>query len=144
MHDSGAPASLSGGWDGHQDTIRPTASAPGKAGTLGVDHMVAFTGHRPNHRPLAKARQEMKDPPTAKRQDQEDQEPGALISPTEQITVPRQPRTIYPLRISPLEPTRRLTEAMARSVKSPLPTSTRQYQIKRLYEKHLYDVCEEA
>ena len=86
----------------------------------------------------------MKDPPTDKRQDQEDQEPGALISPTEQITVPRQPITIYPLRISSLEPTRRLTEAMARSVKSPLPTSTRQYQIKRLYEKHLYDVCEEA
>ena len=37
-HDSGALASLSGGWDGHQDTPRPTNNAPGKAGTPGDDH----------------------------------------------------------------------------------------------------------
>ena len=120
MHDPGALASLSGGWDGHQDTVRLTTNALGRAGTPGGDHMVSDPGHRPTHRPLASARQEMKDTHTAKRQDQEDQPPDALISSTKQLKVPRQPLQIYPLRISPSKPTHRVMRALAKSVKFPL------------------------
>ena len=139
-HGPGALAILSGGWDGHQDTPRPTNNAPGKAGAPGDDHMVASTGHRPNHRPLETARQEMKDPPIAKRQDQEDQEPGAFISKKKQLTQLRQTITTYPLRISPLKPTHRVMNALAKSVKFPPTSSERQNKSKLILEARLQDL----
>ena len=144
MHGSGAPASLSGGWDEHQDVPRRTTSAPGMAGTTGVDHMVADPSQRSINRPLAPPRQDMMEFPPVKRQDQDKAHVTSIIPTAEKLHLSRDPTKIYPLRISPSDPTRRLTEVMARSVKSPLPASTRQHQIKRLYEKRLYDICEGA
>ena len=82
----------------------------------------------------------MKDTHTAKRQDQEDQPPDALISSTKQLKVPRQPLQIYPLRISPSKPTHRVMRALAKSVKFPLSSSQRQNKSKLLLEAKLQEL----
>ena len=139
MHDSGALASLSEGRDGHQETPRPKTNAPGTAGTSGDDHMVASTGHRPNHRPLEQARQEMMEIPSVKRQDQDKAHVTSTIPTAEKLHLSRDPRKIYPLRISPLKPTHRVMNALAKSVKFP-PSSERQNKAKQTLETRLQDL----
>ena len=82
--------------------------------------------------------------PPAKRQDQDKAHTKPIISTAETTRVSREPQKIYPLRISPSAPARRVTNAMTRSVNSAMPATPRQSQIKRLYEAHPYNIHEVA
>ena len=111
-HDSGALVQGHGSWgEGYHDSRR-NPYVLGQAGTLGDDHMVSDSGHRPKHRPLASPRQPGGNH-IAKRQDQ-----GYTRSPLKPfLSTPKllgvlgQPNQTYPLRNSTSPPTLRLSQA---------------------------------